>query len=356
MAFSDASGAERLQGRVISWTFLGVLGVIPAVGRDFTEIDSQPGRMPSVVVSHGFWQQRLGGRQDLIGLTIKLDDVESSGGGRAAGERRSVHPGPAVLRGGAMEPAAAQGAILIRAIARLRPDVSRAAAGEELRAIQQEDLPIWRASYQDEKATWAMMDLKEFVVGDVHTIAGLALAAVALVWLIACTNASNLLIARVTSRRRSRGPLGAWRLPSARRPLPAGGEQSSRAGIGGHRHRDRVGRRQPPARARDRLLPARVRDRVRRAVACRPGRAHGGERAAVRTHPIRAWSRRTGGRVAAIAGPIVDGQQGGAAPAPRAGRKPVHHRDTAPRDGRLARPQPQRAGTRGSRVRFAGTF
>jgi predicted permease len=61
------------------------------------------------------------------------------------------------------------------------------------------------------------MDLKAHVTGEVGATAALALAAVALVWLIACTNASNLLIAHVTSRRKElavRTALGAsrWRV------------------------------------------------------------------------------------------------------------------------------------------------
>ena len=74
-------------------------------------------------------------------------------------------------------------------------------ATNELHAINRALFPLWKSSYQDDKSTWNMEDLKTNLVGDVGTLASLALAAVGLVWLIACVNASNLLIARVTSRR-----------------------------------------------------------------------------------------------------------------------------------------------------------
>jgi predicted permease len=107
-----------------------------------------------------------------------------------------------------------KGPFLYTVIARLRDNTTRSAAAEELKAINRRIFPVWRASYQDEKATWTMMSLKEYVTGEVGTIAGVALGAVALVWLIACANASSLLVARVTSRRRElavRAALGASR-------------------------------------------------------------------------------------------------------------------------------------------------
>jgi putative ABC transport system permease protein len=227
MAWSDAGGAERLQGRLVTWTWFGLFGVQPAAGRDFTEADSQPGRTPAVIVSNSFWQQRLGGRADAIGATIRLDNAEHL----LVGVLPPL-PGRPFLQNQQFFVAAQwttpqrKGPFFIRAMGRLRADTSRAAAIDELHAITRRLFPIWRASYQDEKATWSIEDLKAFVIGDVHTTAGIALAAVALVWLIACTNASNLLVARITSRRRElavRAALGASRVRVVRYLLSEAG-------------------------------------------------------------------------------------------------------------------------------------
>ena len=113
--------------------------------------------------------------------------AESSGTARA--RRRAVHRGR-------LAHAHAQGPFFTTVLGRLRPGVSRAAALEALHATNARLFPIWQSSYQDEKATWGMQDLKARVVGDVGSTLVFVLAAVGCVLLIACANAVNLLVAR----------------------------------------------------------------------------------------------------------------------------------------------------------------
>jgi predicted permease len=214
MAVSDGVVAERLRGREVTWTYFGVLGVVPVLGRDFTVADGRPGGPPAVIVSHGFWQRRLGGRPDAAAATVRLDGRDHAVVGVLPTVTGPLEQGQELFVVAQWEAPRRKGPFLYTVLARLKPGAVRASAAEELRAINRRLFPLWRASYQDEKATWSMVDLKTHVVGDVRTTAGLALTAVALVWLIACANASNLLIARVTSRRRElavRASLGASR-------------------------------------------------------------------------------------------------------------------------------------------------
>src|SRR5947199_6711139 len=73
----DLSGggeAVLAKGFYVSGGFFDALGVHPQIGRLFTEQDDQKGcGSPGVVLSHGFWQARLGGQAGVIGQTIILD-------------------------------------------------------------------------------------------------------------------------------------------------------------------------------------------------------------------------------------------------------------------------------------------
>jgi predicted permease len=214
VSFSNGEIAEVLRTRVVSWGFFSLLGIRPVAGRDFTELDGRAGSPPVVLASQAFWQQRLGGRADAIGKAIRLDGADYTVVGvvpTGAGPLDRRFDLFAIQQ---FTPPRRKGPFFYSVVARLPEGADRNLAADELRSLNRALFPIWKSSYQDEKSTWRMEDLKTNLVGNVGTLAGLSLAAVAMVWLIACANASNLLIARITGRRQElavRAALGASR-------------------------------------------------------------------------------------------------------------------------------------------------
>ena len=214
VTFSDRVTSEVLRARVVSWSFFSVLRTRPLIGRDFAEADGQPGTPLAAIVSHAFWQGRLGSRPEAIGRPIVLDGTEHVVVGVLPPSAGPLERRQDLFLIQQFSLPTRRGPFLYSVVARLRDGTDPALAGTELRAINKQLFPVWKASYQDDRATWSLEDLKTATVGDVTAMAGLALTSVAFVWLIACANASNLLIARVTARRQElavRGALGASR-------------------------------------------------------------------------------------------------------------------------------------------------
>ena len=61
-------------GLTVSADVFRALGVQPALGRAYTPEEDLGGNSAVILVSHEFWQRRLGGRADVLALTIPTDD------------------------------------------------------------------------------------------------------------------------------------------------------------------------------------------------------------------------------------------------------------------------------------------
>ncbi len=64
--------AQVLQGEIVSSDFFRVLGIHPALGRDFLPAEEKAGKN-TAMLSYQLWQTVFSGRPDIAGQTITLD-------------------------------------------------------------------------------------------------------------------------------------------------------------------------------------------------------------------------------------------------------------------------------------------
>ena len=76
MSLRVGDATDRIQGMAVSINYFSLLGLRPALGRLFTPQQEQADATyyPVAVVSHGLWQRRFGGRADILGQQIVLND------------------------------------------------------------------------------------------------------------------------------------------------------------------------------------------------------------------------------------------------------------------------------------------
>src|ERR1700720_3730418 len=65
--------AEPVRGCGVSADFFNVLGVNPTAGRGLSAEGVRPGAGKVAIVSHGFWQRRLGGSLSVVGSNIQIN-------------------------------------------------------------------------------------------------------------------------------------------------------------------------------------------------------------------------------------------------------------------------------------------
>jgi predicted permease len=64
---------RRYVGAYVTEDFLRALGVRPALGRDFTAADNQPGAEKVAIIGHGLWQRDFAGAPDIVGKGVRVN-------------------------------------------------------------------------------------------------------------------------------------------------------------------------------------------------------------------------------------------------------------------------------------------
>ena len=64
---------RRFTGAYVTEDFLRILGVSPAMGRDFTAADNKAGAPEVTLISHGMWQRDFAGAADVLGKAVRLN-------------------------------------------------------------------------------------------------------------------------------------------------------------------------------------------------------------------------------------------------------------------------------------------
>ena len=70
---TDDNRSSRAWGHLVTPNYFDVFQTTPRVGRTFGAAESAPGASASLVVSHRFWQGRLGGDPNVVGSTLRIN-------------------------------------------------------------------------------------------------------------------------------------------------------------------------------------------------------------------------------------------------------------------------------------------
>lgn len=213
-----AGASQRIFSELVTGNYFSTLGLTPAVGRFFLpEEDSAPGGHTVAVMNYATWKARFGGSSDIIGKTLRLNNLEFTVVGVAPPGFIGVNAvfGPDVWIPAAMAeqfmPNEMHGALtdrkkgLFEGIGRLKPGVTRSQAQANVATIASDLAREYPEAH--EGYTTTVRPISDVIYGssaDGATpilFASVVLLVVAgLVLLIACSNIANLLLARSAAR------------------------------------------------------------------------------------------------------------------------------------------------------------
>jgi predicted permease len=225
---TDSGEPERLSAARVSSGLFPMLGVRPQLGRVFLADEDVSGRDHVVVITNELWRRRYSADPQMVGRIISVDGVAHQVVGVLPASFHFpklghlypltiVQDSPQIWKPIGLGPQELTPADFnFVSIGRLKAGVSARQAASELDAVQK-DFSVQMPASVGSDLRSQVIPLQDRIVGRAKTGLNLMLTSVGVVLFIGCVNITNLLLARLSSRRRElavRAAIGAsrWRL------------------------------------------------------------------------------------------------------------------------------------------------
>lgn len=200
----DSTHAFSTGGSDASPALLSMLDVVPVIGRSLLASDTVAGAPRVAMLGELVWKREFGGRRDIVGHTVLLNDTLVTIVGVAPAQMNALLSYQPV---GLWTPVSASRALAMSrgwgmiVVARMRPGVTDAEAQRELQDL--DDRTSRDAGRPARTASSHVVRLSrpsDFLGPELHAGLWIVFGATGFVLLIACANVANLQLVRTTRR------------------------------------------------------------------------------------------------------------------------------------------------------------
>jgi predicted permease len=206
--------SDEIRAANVSHDFFPLLGISPAMGRNFLAQEDALGNGPVVILSNRLWKSEFGARTDIVGSSVRMNGKAYAVVGILPAGIRFPENVDAWLPLGNLDKADRANRFYhpLFAVGRLRQGVTVSEARAELAGIADRLAKAYPQTNHDFGVS--LQPLLETYVGGLRRYLLILWIAVTMVLLIACANVASLLLVRATTRQREmalRSALGASR-------------------------------------------------------------------------------------------------------------------------------------------------
>ena len=202
---------REVNGGVVNGSYFEVMGLRPVLGRLIGPEDDGPKAASVVVLTYRFWSNTLNRDPSVIGKTVRLGSTEGDRSATIIGVLEHCVPYPQetqIIANVASSPHHLSATMVTERVhrmtelfARLAPGASLDQARAELRSVyatMKKNHPDAYSKQADFQISAKL--LREQITSGARTVLLVLLAASALVFVVACSNVANLILARTVRR------------------------------------------------------------------------------------------------------------------------------------------------------------